>query len=121
VGNAARADATARCANGAIDLTNPATATDKPPAILGMPSRDAGRARTVFFVKRGMASGYAGMDNELFFRPNTMMLSGDAKKVTQEIVQALQRRRSASPADPAHGQAGGAANACALNSPLPPA
>jgi NAD(P) transhydrogenase subunit beta len=91
VGNAARADAAARGANGANDLTNTATATDKPSAMRGMPIRDMGRARTVFFVMRGMASGYAGVDNELFFRPNTMMLFGDAKKVTQEIVQALQR------------------------------
>jgi NAD(P) transhydrogenase subunit beta len=73
---------------GANDVVNPAARTDKTSPIYGMPILNADKARSVIVLKRGLAAGFAGIDNELFYYPNTFMLFGDAKSSLNAVVSA---------------------------------
>ena len=74
---------------GANDVVNPAARTDKSSPIYGMPILDADKAKTIIVLKRSMAAGFAGTDNELFFEPQTMMLFGDAKASLIKVQESL--------------------------------
>ena len=76
---------------GANDVVNPAARTDKTSPIYGMPIIDVDKAKTVIVMKRSMAAGFAGIENPLFYEPNTKMLFGDAKKVMQELVSEFKK------------------------------